>query len=706
MSFDSDSRDPYRSSRSSRPSGSSRSSGSTGRPAASRPPLPPRPDRSRSHRQRNERPVADRPHAGHTYDAYGQRGRQAESNNYNERNSRYTNSTRQVGSRRPEDPRYNNMDRRPADRSSRSMDRRPVDSNRRPVDPNRRPVDRNGRPIDRNRRPVDRNGRPVERTSRPDPRRSGSRRQSAAQTSNGNSIWKRIGSYAIMFVAMFVALFTGKSLATSGKKQKQQMSYMLIISFVVLLLCVLLLTRCGKKEKEPAQEVSVPIEETSIIEEPEEEPEQEPAIPTMDGIANVDSTTATATYFYTYGTHYNITGETKNLDNVKNVYLVLRSLNREEDVYSYEMAWESRDDGIWFESSEMINNGINLEILPTGHYAWLLKAHLRDGSDVYRHIIDGTDQEPITYYTITQNGINREIVMENTYDNRHGRDYYGVTIQECELPEDIYDFVVDAGHGGNDGGAVGGDYTEAQLTLETAFHLKEDLEALGYKVCLSRDGTEPADEWMAFTMYRNPDGRVTKACASRAKFGVSLHLNAVEQDLEIGGLQVYTTARGNYDLAAAIAQGIKANTNCHFSPSEYNKKTDGVYIKCEQEYNPADVLSNVDALFMIRELGGVAAGAYMAGTEKYDPNVYRDSSQGVEALLLELGYITEEYDRESIANNTEGYAQGICDGIDQIAKQTAAETKGLIQEVPSVTETSEVDSQDSSETSVVTITPQ
>ena len=454
------------------------------------------------------------------------------------------------------------------------------------------------------------------------------------------------------------------------KQQQQRMSLLILIAFIMLIVLIFTLSRCGRNKK-PTQEVSAPVDETSSVVEEVPESEPEPAIPTMEGIANVDAVSASATYYYTYGTHFNLTGTTPDIENVRTVHLVLRSLNREEDVYSYEMAWETDGDGIRFESSEMINNGINLEILPTGHYAWLVKIHLRDGSDVYRNIVDETDQETIKYYTITQNDTNREILMENARDSVHNNEYFGVTITECELPDDIYDFVIDAGHGGNDGGAVGGDYTEAELTLKCAFLIKEDLEAMGYKVRLSRDGTEPADEWMAFTMYANPDGRVTKACASRAKFGVSLHLNAVEQDLEIGGLQVYTTARGNYNLAAEIAKEIKANTNCDYSPSTYNKKTDGVYISCEREYDPTDVLANVDALFMIRELGGLATGAYMAGSSTYDPNIYRDSSQGVEALLLELGYITEEKDREDIANNTDGYAQGISNALDTIAKQAA-----------------------------------
>lgn len=65
-----------------------------------------------------------------------------------------------------------------------------------------------------------------------------------------------------------------------------------------------------------------------------------------------------------------------------------------------------------------------------------------------------------------------------------------VKSKECELPEDVYDIVIDAGHGVSDGGTVNKEYTEAKIVLDFAIELKDKLEELGLKVKLTRDGTE------------------------------------------------------------------------------------------------------------------------------------------------------------------------------------------------------------------------
>ena len=58
----------------------------------------------------------------------------------------------------------------------------------------------------------------------------------------------------------------------------------------------------------------------------------------------------------------------------------------------------------------------------------------------------------------------------------------------AQEPEDSeYLVVIDAGHGGKDGGAVGKNGTvEAQINLSVAFYLKEALEAAGIDVLLTR----------------------------------------------------------------------------------------------------------------------------------------------------------------------------------------------------------------------------
>ena len=57
--------------------------------------------------------------------------------------------------------------------------------------------------------------------------------------------------------------------------------------------------------------------------------------------------------------------------------------------------------------------------------------------------------------------------------------------REENLPEEVYDIVIDAGHGGKDVGEKSGTFTEAGITLEYANLLKQSLEEKGYKVKLT-----------------------------------------------------------------------------------------------------------------------------------------------------------------------------------------------------------------------------
>ncbi len=57
---------------------------------------------------------------------------------------------------------------------------------------------------------------------------------------------------------------------------------------------------------------------------------------------------------------------------------------------------------------------------------------------------------------------------------------------------------------------------------------------------------------------------------------------------------------------------------------------------------------------MLRETGGIATGAYIDGRNKeYGKNNYYNSNIGIEAYLLELGYINNDKDREHVLNNQE-----------------------------------------------------
>jgi N-acetylmuramoyl-L-alanine amidase len=411
---------------------------------------------------------------------------------------------------------------------------------------------------------------------------------------------------------------------------------------------------------------------------------------------------ANVSKYYTYGTSLDISGFITNMElsDTDKAYLVLKQAYTNEDgttnsqdLYQFPLTLTKNNTGYDFSSYEKINTGIDLEQIQPGEYCMLLK--IVSGSRLtYGNLLSTAKLDSLTYYSITKNGINNKIDLafvnndntnnkdntsdDNSIDNTNiANNYLSLNCAISALPEDVYDIVLDPGHGGNDPGAVNGDYNERAITLDYAQAIKASLEAMGYKVLLTRDGTESSDEWMAYTMY-NKDGRVNVACASNAKICLSLHLNSNEVTLSHGGIQTYFSCRADESFSKTIVDEIVSTSGAKYSPMSAYKIDQGIYTRAftdgdisesqnaavKDGYTPYNVEPNTDYYFMIRELGGVATGAYVDGRNtKYGSNLYRDSLNGVETCIIELGFISVDEDLNHILNNKNKYVDGIVNGI-------------------------------------------
>lgn len=89
--------------------------------------------------------------------------------------------------------------------------------------------------------------------------------------------------------------------------------------------------------------------------------------------------------------------------------------------------------------------------------------------------------------------------------------------------------VIDAGHGGSDGGTVNGKTIEKDINLSVALKLKDILEDNNIEVVLTRS----SDEDMSL------EQRTSVANAANADFFISLHCNYYEDDAQIAGLECY-----------------------------------------------------------------------------------------------------------------------------------------------------------------------
>lgn len=363
---------------------------------------------------------------------------------------------------------------------------------------------------------------------------------------------------------------------------------------------------------------------------------------------------------YTYGRSLNLKGRLSGVsdDNIESVKLYLTDGLEYERTYSLE--YKVEDHKLIFETRTEINNGLILDKLEEGkQYYLLLRLKLNNSINARYFSFDNTGNcEEINYYSISKLDENDKLVSVKFIEkniNSNNFKFVLLSAEKTELPEEVYDIVIDAGHGGKDSGVKKGSYTEAGLALDYANSLKEKLENEGFKVKLTRD-EENNDSFTSTNMY-DENGRISIACKTKAKLMISLHVNNGANNLS--GFEIYCPPNSNLNLAKKMAEDIKEKSAIDYSNGNNYKESDGVYVRNYKKseisdmkktaekngYEPYDISENTSYLYTIREVGSFGTGAYVDGRNKaYSKNEYYRSQYGIECYQIELGYIKNDLD--------------------------------------------------------------
>ena len=381
---------------------------------------------------------------------------------------------------------------------------------------------------------------------------------------------------------------------------------------------------------------------------------------------------AELTEYIVYGTHLNIKGEVKeDAKKVKEVNLIFASTEGKEE--KVKLNYEVEKGKIKFSTSNLLNEGINLEKINIDKYIMLIEIQSGTISKAKRYSIQNkTNYKDITYYTITKNNQNNKI------DIKFDEGYMTINVAKSKLPKEVYDIVIDPGHGGSDTGAKGSGYDEANLNLEYGKKVKEELEKLGLKVKITRDGTEDEENFGKNTVY-NEKGRVNIVGDSKAKYVFSIHLNSIKEVNSLSGVEIYAPPKMELTLAKSFADNIVKYANTTYSDLDITyKKLEGVYVRTFRDFEieesvieakevghkPYNITNDTPYLYMIRETGGIATRAYIDGRNKDSGvNKYYNSNIGVEAYLLELGYINNEEELKKMLRNQDDYVKGIVETV-------------------------------------------
>lgn len=173
--------------------------------------------------------------------------------------------------------------------------------------------------------------------------------------------------------------------------------------------------------------------------------------------------------------------------------------------------------------------------------------------------------------------------------------------------------IVDAGHGGNDPGAVNGNIKEKDLTLQAAKYIDRRLKELGINSVLTRD----TDEYLP---REDRIRRINSITNNQPAILISNHINAGGGE----GAEIVYALRNNSTLADITLQNI----------GEVGQLKRKVYQRRLPE-NP-----NLDYYYILRESG-----------------------QNTEPILIEYGFIDNVKDQNKLLNYLDNYAEAVVKSI-------------------------------------------
>ncbi len=295
---------------------------------------------------------------------------------------------------------------------------------------------------------------------------------------------------------------------------------------------------------------------------------------------------------------------------------------------------------VYSNDPQFINKGLYMPSLSAGTYSiYAADLRVKAADDFY---LDG--------YTITRNSSN----LYYKFYNENG--YLRLSVEQVsELPDDVYDIIINPGHGGNESGAVAGDYLEKNENLMAGIYMAELFSEYGLKVALTRDGDYfpgqidvPSGDITPYALH----GEVDLIYLSQAKYCLSSHLNG-SPDGTWRGYQLYNSVRADSDWQYAIAAEYDAMG--HIANDVLDGFGDmGIY----KRYSQDDPATGRDYYYILREVGGIATTPI--GYAEALPE--RDLRKGAESILLEHLFLNSDADRAYWDANWQGLVEAVVIG--------------------------------------------
>lgn len=182
--------------------------------------------------------------------------------------------------------------------------------------------------------------------------------------------------------------------------------------------------------------------------------------------------------------------------------------------------------------------------------------------------------------------------------------------------------IIDAGHGGFDGGAVAADGTEEkELNLQIAQQLRDVMALLGANVVMVREDDRSV-ETSGSTVRQRKVSDMQSRLALMKKYPsssfISIHMNKFSQSSSSGAQVFYAQTEGSQELAEriqnSVVSGMQSQNHRAVKPGTkdtfllYNASVPAVIVECGFLSNPEDLANLKSAKYQAEIAFAIARG--------------------------------------------------------------------------------------------------
>lgn len=224
------------------------------------------------------------------------------------------------------------------------------------------------------------------------------------------------------------------------------------------------------------------------------------------------------------------------------------------------------------------------------------------------------------------------------------------------LPLSLRTIVIDPGHGGKDPGAISNNgLREKGINLKVARYLKEELNAQGFRVYLTRDRDK----------YLTLQQRVEVAKYHNADLFISIHANA-NRSRKVKGLEIYYLSEKYLNDQAKDVVKYE-DTSLRVNNRNHSRSAKGAVLDLIRSENTMRSVEFANTLARTLKRMGLNIKSPKGAPFYVLKNAY------VPSVLVEIGYLTNAYEEKLIKKShyQKQIAQGIALSVNRLNKYYA-----------------------------------